>query len=314
MSKLKFSPLFWPVKLKKDYLLVLDETKLPKKTVYIKIKNYQQAASAIKAMKTRAVGQVLLVLYTFIVTYRRYKGKKTLDYKIKQTAEAFNLARPTLSFSYLTDMVLAWQAAGFSLEEKILGFLELLKEKRIGQAQQVSQLIDSKDTILTHCNLSGLIPLVGSFCHNQNKIVSFFVTETRPYLQGVRLTAWELSKEGFDTTVICDNMVAQIMKEGKIKKIVVGADNLAKNGDIANKVGTYQIALLAKQFKIPFYVVCPPSSKAKRGEDIKIEIRPDKELFKIGTQTIAPSGIKGYYPAFDITPNNLISKHIYMGV
>jgi methylthioribose-1-phosphate isomerase len=311
---LKFSPLFWPVKLKKDYLLVLDEIKLPKTTVYIKVKNYQQAASTIKAMKTRAVGQVLLVFYTFIVTYRRYKGKKSLDYKIKQAAKALNLARPTLSFSYLTDMVLAWQAAGLSLEEKILDFLELLKEKRISQAQQVSRLIDRKDTILTHCNLSGLIPLIGYFCRNQGKSINFFVTETRPYLQGVRLTAWELSKGGFEVTVICDNMVAQVMKEGKIKKIVVGADNLAKNGDIANKVGTYQIALLAKQFKIPFYVVCPPSSKAKKGEDIKIEIRPDKELFKVGSQIIAPSGIKGYYPAFDVTPNNLISKHIYMGV
>jgi methylthioribose-1-phosphate isomerase len=109
-------------------------------------------------------------------------------------------------------------------------------------------------------------------------------------------------------------MVAQVMKEGKIKKIVVGADNLAKNGDIANKIGTYQIALLAKEFKIPFYVICPPESSAKSGKDIKIEIRPDKELFKIGSKTIAPSGLKGYYPAFDITPNDLITKHIYMEV
>jgi methylthioribose-1-phosphate isomerase len=310
----KFSPLFWPVKLKKDYLLVLDETKLPKKVTYIKVKNSRQAALSIKEMKTRAIGQVLLVLYVFLIVYRRNKGKKILDSKIKQVAGRFNSARPTLSFKYLTDMVLAWQASGFSLEEKILKFLESLKDKRINQAQEASKLIDSEDTILTHCNLSGLVPLIGNFCRIQQKPVSFFVTETRPYLQGVRLTAWELYREGFNVRVICDNMVAQVMKEGKIKKVVVGADNLAKNGDIANKIGTYQIALLAKQFNIPFYAVCPPESGAESGKDIKIEIRPDKELFKIGKQSIAPSGLKGYYPAFDITPDDLITKHIYMGV
>ncbi|MCF7873955.1 MAG: S-methyl-5-thioribose-1-phosphate isomerase [Candidatus Omnitrophica bacterium] len=314
MSKLKFSPLFWPIKLKKDYILVLDETKLPKKTSYLKVKNYRQAVSLIKNMKTRAIGQVLLVLYTFLIVYRRYKGKKVLNSKITQVAKGFNSARPTLSFKYLTDMVLAQQAAGLSLDKKILEFLETLKEKRIYQAKETSKLIKAGDTILTHCNLSGLIPLVGSFCRSQDKTISFFVTETRPYLQGVRLTAWELSREGFDTTVICDNMVAQVMAEGKINKIVVGADNLAKNGDIANKIGTYQIALLARYFKLPFYVVCPPESRAKEGKDIKIEVRPDKELFKIGAETVAPLGIKGYYPAFDITPNSLITKHIYMGV
>lgn len=310
----KFSPLFWPVKLKKDYLLVLDETKLPKKVTYIKVKNSSQAALAIKDMKTRAIGQVLLVLYVFLIVYRKNKGKKILNSKIKQVAGRLNSVRPTLSFKYLTDMVLAWQASGFSLEEKILKFLESLKDKRTNQAQEASKLIDSEDTILTHCNLSGLIPLIGSFCRIQQKPVSFFVTETRPYLQGVRLTAWELYREGFNVRVICDNMVAQVMKEGKIKKVVVGADNLAKNGDIANKIGTYQIALLARQFNIPFYVVCPPESSAESGKDIKIEVRPDKELFKIGKESIASSGLKGYYPAFDITPDDLITKHIYMGV
>ncbi len=314
MQNLTFSPLFWPVKLKKDYLLVLDETKIPQKIVYVKVKNYQQAISAIKTMKTRAVGQVLLVLYTFVIIYRLYKDKELLSSKIKEAADSFNSARPTLAFKYLTDMVLAWQNSGISLEEKILSFLELLKTKRIDQAHQVSELIESKDTILTHCNLSGLIPLAADFSRRQNKYFDFLVTETRPYLQGVRLTAWELARQNFDVTVICDNMVAQVMHEGKIDKVIVGADNLALNGDIANKIGTYQIALLAKQFQIPFYVVCPPSSSAKEGKDIKIEIRSEKELFNLAGRSIATKGVGGYYPAFDITPNNLITKHIYMEV
>ncbi|MCF7917282.1 MAG: S-methyl-5-thioribose-1-phosphate isomerase [Candidatus Omnitrophica bacterium] len=312
----KFSPLFWPVKLKKDYLLVLDETKLPKTTTYLKIKNYRQAVSAIKTMKTRAVGQVLLVIYTFLFIYRKNKDKnpKVIRKTLEKAATSFNSARPTLSFKYLTDMVLAWSENILELEQKITGFLEMLKNKRMKQAEAMAKIIKDKDVILTHCNLSGLIPLIGKFCYKENKTISFYVTETRPFFQGLKLTAWELQREGFSVVSICDNMVAQVMKEGKIKKIVVGADNLAKNGDIANKIGTYQIALLAKEFKIPFYVICPPESSAKSGKDIKIEIRPDKELFKIGSQTIAPSGLKGYYPAFDITPNDLITKHIYMEV
>jgi methylthioribose-1-phosphate isomerase len=111
-----------------------------------------------------------------------------------------------------------------------------------------------------------------------------------------------------------DGMVASIMQTKKITKVIVGADQLAQNGDIANKIGTYQIALVAKHFKIPFYALCPPASKAKAGKDIPIEIRPDKELLEYEGIRLAPYGVKGYYPAFDITPNNLITKHFYLGL
>jgi methylthioribose-1-phosphate isomerase len=109
-------------------------------------------------------------------------------------------------------------------------------------------------------------------------------------------------------------MVAQVMTEGKISKVIVGADHLAQNGDIANKIGTYQIALLARHFNIPFFVLCPPPSSAKTGRDITIEIRPEKELLEFCGTCIAPHGAKGYYPAFDITPNELITRHIYLNL
>jgi methylthioribose-1-phosphate isomerase len=109
-------------------------------------------------------------------------------------------------------------------------------------------------------------------------------------------------------------MVAQVMSEGKIDKVIVGADNLARNGDIANKVGTYQAAILARHFNIPFYVLCPPASNAKTGKDIRIEIRPDKELLEYRGIRLAPQGVKGYYPAFDVTPRSLITKHIHLEV
>jgi methylthioribose-1-phosphate isomerase len=109
-------------------------------------------------------------------------------------------------------------------------------------------------------------------------------------------------------------MVASVMSQGKVNKVIVGADHLALNGDIANKVGTYGIAVAARHFKIPFYVLCPPPSRAESGEKIKIEIRTDKEMLEFAGRRIAPVGVKGYYPAFDITPKELITKHIYLNL
>jgi len=304
---MRYSPLFWPVKLKGKIIYILDETQLPVKLTYIKARDFRQACVAIKEMKTRAVGQVILVFYTFL---QAIKQKKDL----KKVASALNATRPTLPFCFLTEMVLGWQAKGLPLEKCIAGFLDKLKNARIQQAREASKLLRNGDVVLTHCNISGSLPLIGEFCRKLNKKVSFFVTETRPYLQGSRLSAWELKEQGFQVTVIADNMVAQVMSEGKSNKVIVGADHLAGNGDIANKIGTYQIALLAKHFKIPFYVLCPPASKAKTGRDIKIELRPDKELLEYQGIQLAPEGVRGYYPAFDITPNELITKHIYLEI
>ena len=301
---MEFSPLFWPIELKGKTISILDETALPDKLTYIKVKDYRQACSAIKEMKTRAVGQVILVFYTFLLSL----GKEDLN----AVADAINSARPTLPFKFLTDMVLGWYKSGAPLEKSILGFLEMLRAKRIKQAEDAANLLNDKDVILTHCNVSGLMPLIAEFCRRQNKEISFFVTETRPYLQGSHLTAWELHRVGLPVTVICDNMAAQVMSEGKINKVIVGADHLALNGDIANKIGTYQLAILAKHFNIPFYVLCPPPSKAQTGKEIKIEIRPEEELLVFAGKRIAPKGVRGYYPAFDVTPANLITKHIYL--
>jgi methylthioribose-1-phosphate isomerase len=158
------------------------------------------------------------------------------------------------------------------------------------------------------------MPLIGEFCRKQGKKVSFFATETRPYMQGARLTAWELKRGGFNVTLITDGMIAAVMSSGKVNKVIVGADHLAQNGDIANKIGTYGIAVLARHFNLPFYVLCPPASGLKSGKDIRIEIRPDKEMLEYQGLRLAPKGVKGYYPAFDVTPNNLITKHIYMEI
>lgn len=307
---MKFSPLFWPIQLKGNTIYILDETLLPHKLFFLKAKNYLEACKAIKEMKTRAVGQVLLVMYVFLLE----AAKNSSLAHLRKVALAINNVRPTLSFKTLTDMVLGWAKNGPPLKKCILKFLETLKNARIKQAEEASKLFQDGDCILTHCNVSGQLPLIAEFCRKQNKKISFFVTETRPYLQGTRLTAWELERAGIEVTLITDNMVASVMSQQKVNKVIVGADHLALNGDIANKIGTYGIAVAAKYFKIPFYVLCPPPSKLKSGKEIKIEMRPDKEMLEFAGTRIAPRAVKGYYPAFDVTPNVLIRRHVYLKI
>lgn len=312
-ANMKYSPLFWPVKLKRGTLYILDETQLPHKLVYLKAKTYKAAVKAIKEMKTRAFGQVSLVFYTFLLVLKQNKNRKNIVSILEKAAACLNSSRPTLPFKFLTDMILGWAREG-KLEKKIQDFLLLLKAKRIQRAEEVSKIIKDKDVVLTHCNVSGELPLIAEFCRRQGKHIEFYATETRPYLQGSRLTAWELKRAGFSVTLMTDGMVASIMSQGKITKVIVGADQLARNGDIANKIGTYSIALVAKHFKIPFYVLCPPASNARTGKDIKIEIRPERELLEYKGIRLAPYGVQGYYPAFDITPAKLITKHFTLNL
>ncbi len=182
------------------------------------------------------------------------------------------------------------------------------------------QLLSEGDTILTHCNAGGLATsdygtalAVMFTAHEAGKNISVYADETRPLLQGSRLTAWELMQAGIDVTLICDNMAAQVMKEGKIQCAVVGADRIAANGDAANKIGTYNVAILAQAHEIPFYVAAPTSTldfSTETGDRIPIEERSPEEVTEgFGTRT-APEGVKVYSPAFDVTPARLITAII----
>jgi len=317
---MKESPLFWPIKIKDKIIYVLDETQLPQKLVYLKCRNVSEVVRVIKDMKTRAFGQVLIVLYTFIMVldkYRRARPKALLNI-LKKTAKSLEGARPTFPFKYFTRPILHQAKEALDnkkgirsiLNSRINSNISMIKKARYKRAEIVASLIKNNDCILTHCNVSGELPLIAQICKKKNKKIKFIATETRPYFQGSRLTAWELQRLGFDVTVIVDSAVAKVMQEGIIDRVIVGADCVAKNGDIANKIGTYNIAVLAKKFKIPFYVLTPPVSSYKKGDDIPIEIRPQKELLEYRGIRIAPRGARGYYPAFDITPKRLIAKHI----
>ena len=312
--------LFWPVRLKGRILYILDETKIPHKIVYIKVKDYREAIRAIVDMKTRAFGQFLTVCYAFLLELKKSRKTNKADQLalLKKVAQAFNQSRPTFPFQEVTSLMLGFAQKVFKSPtfkrdfiRMVEGFLEKgIRQQRYDRAQSAAQLIKDGDAVLTHCHVSGEMALIGEFCRLQNKRIKFFATETRPYFQGARLTAWELKRQGLDVTLVPDNSVAKLMADKKVNCVIVGSDRSAKNGDFANKIGTYQIAILAKHFNIPFYVLTQPSKKLESGRDIPIEIRRDEEILTFNGKKLAPRGVQAFYPGFDVVENSLITKHI----
>lgn len=322
-APMKESVLFWPARLKGETLYILDETKIPQKIVYLKVADYKGAIKAVVDMKTRAFGQFLTVCYTFMLEVKRDKGKskECLMKHLETVAKAFNESRPTFPFEEVTGMLLGFARKVYEASDVKKAFLGLMegfldggiKKERYARARNAAQLIKNNDRILTHCHVSGEMALIGEFCRQANKKIKFFATETRPYFQGSRLTAWELKREGFDVTLVPDNAVGKLLADGDIDCVIVGSDRSAQNGDFANKIGTYQIALLAKYFHVPFYVLTQPSRKLRSGDDIPIEIRSDEEILTYGGKRLAGKKVRAYYPGFDVVPAQLVTKHISIG-
>lgn len=321
---MKQSPLFWPVFLKEKTIFVLDETKLPEKLVYLKARNVSSAIRIISQMRTRAFGQVLISYYIFLLVLeinKNVSGAKLIK-KLEDTAKQINRSRPTFAFNVFTSMVLNWANAAAKqkkdiaslLKQNILGFLSHIRQKRLERAKRVAQLIKDGDTILTHCNVSGEMVAAALECRRLKKSVKFIATETRPYLQGARLTAWELARAGFEVKLICDNFVGFCMQKKLVDKVIVGSDRSCSDGAIVNKIGTYQIAVLAKKHKIPFYVLTQKEPMPLKSSQIKIEERPQNEILIFNKKRIAAKGVKAYYPAFDITPKDLITKTINLDI
>lgn len=320
--KIKESPLFWPAKLKGNILFVLDETLLPERFRYIQVKNTKEAVDVIVQMKTRAFGQFLVVLNTFLLEINAGLNDHSLLKRLQTTAQALNNSRPTFPFSEVTSIVVGWAKEAKEkkidvvsfVRKNILGYLRGIRTRRLGRVKFIAELIKDGDSILTHCNVSGELAMAAYLCKGQKKDVHFFATETRPFLQGAKLTCWELKRMGADVTLIADNAVASVMVDGLVNKVIVGSDRSCANGDFANKIGTYQIAVLAKEFGIPFYVLTQPSSKIPRGEDIPIEIRDEEELLVYSGKRIVDGQVKGFYPGFDVVPYNLIGGSIAINV
>ncbi len=321
---MKESPLFWPAKLDKKILWVLDETLIPKKLHYVKVTDTQGAVKVIREMKTRAFGQFLVVVSAFLLEIEKNSkvSSKVILKKLEGTAQALNQSRLTFPFSEVTGMVVGWAQQAVSnglpvgpfVKKYIEGYLNAIRGRRLERVQKIAQLIQDGDSILTHCNVSGELAMAAVLCQEQGKDIKFFATETRPYLQGSKLTCWELKKMGADVTLVADNAVGSLMTNKLVNKVIVGSDRNCANGDFANKIGTYQMAVLAQEFGIPFYVLTQPSNKIQKGEDIPIEIRDAEELLSYEGKRIIKGAVDGFYPAFDVVSKNFVTQPIAIEV
>ncbi len=311
-------------------LFILDQTLLPGECREIELARLADVWEAIKALRIRGAPAIGICAALGVLVSLRESNPANLD-TARQTALAaadhLATSRPTAVnlFWALDRMRRVANAATASDPKEFFTALEqearsiLDDDKRICRAigAHGAPLIEEGTGILTHCNAGGLATagygtaLAALFtAHEQGRRFSAYAGETRPLLQGARLTAWELVNAGIDVTLLCDNMVAQVMREGRINLVIVGADRIAANGDTANKIGTYGVALLAKAHGIPFYVAAPSSTfdlSLADGSGIPIEQRdPGEVTCGFGRRT-APEGVRVYNPAFDVTPAELIS-------
>jgi methylthioribose-1-phosphate isomerase len=295
--------------------MLLDERQLPDRVEYVRINDYIDAASAISNMKTRAFGQLLTVLYTLILTAG---NADDLLEELKEAAEVLERSRPTFGLKKYTRMVMSWAEEAVNAGDddapdviisRIHDLLGMIKNLRLRRARIAASLLEDGDVVLTHCNTSGELLLAARECRSQGKKLRFYATETRPYFQG-RLTAWEMSSEGFDVTLVPDNRAASIIGDRLCTKVITGSDRVARNGDIVNKAGTYQLAICAREAGIPFFAYVQDPDGADTGNDIPIEYRGGDEVTVYRGIEVYPEGMDVYYPAFDVTPARLINKLI----
>ncbi len=317
--KTKQSPLFIPALWEGDHFKIIDETLLPSKIEYITVNEPSEALRAVQEMKTRAFGQVLTFLYAAALAARADKSENpaALQSRLARLVEEFTRARPTFDFKGIAKYFDAWfreppsgEATGSWFEGKIHELVSIIQRTRMERAGRAADLLPDPCRLLTHCNISGELVAVAEWCRTMGKEIQVMATETRPYLQGSRLTAWEIARAGIPVALIPDSAIAQVMARAEVDTVVVGADRCAQNGDIINKVGTYPLALMAREYNIPFYALVQEPGPLARGEDVVIEERPVTELFTFQGGSYTPEGLQGRYPAFDITPASLITSLI----
>ncbi len=314
-------------------LKILDQRRLPREVRYNEYDDYRDIIESIKTLEVRGAPAIGIAGAFALAIAAQAEVKTDLE-RLKKIlvdiAREIRSARPTaVNLAWAVDRTLdkANHYAGDRIDEyrRILwneASLILAEDEAMCHAigAHGQALLKDGDTVLTHCNAgalatggSGTALAVIYAARDSGKKVKVFADETRPLLQGARLTCWELMQEGIDVTLICDNMAGFLMQQGKIESVILGADRIAANGDFANKIGTYSVAILAKEHGVPFYVAAPTSTfdpGINSGEDIPVEERSPDELTNWGGVPIAPPGVKTYSPAFDITPAELVTAYI----
>ncbi len=315
-----------------DAVVMIDQRKLPVREQYVTCTTPKEVARAIRTMVIRgapAIGVAAAMGLALGVRASKASGTKQLTTEFLKDCDLLAATRPTaVNLFWAIDRM----KSVFSREVLAGASVDDLRERMLAEAQAIHDedlehcraigraggvLIPDGTSVLTHCNAGALATAgygtalgVIRGAVDLGRRVSVYADETRPVLQGARLTAWELTRDGIDTTVIADNMAAVLMREGRIGCVVVGADRIAANGDTANKIGTYTVAVLARQHDIPFYVAAPRSTidlATPDGAGIPIEERDRREVTHVGATQVAPDAAGVYNPAFDVTPHALIS-------
>lgn len=314
-------------------VVFIDQTKLPTEETYVTCTTHEQVADVIRNMVVRgapAIGVAAAMGIALGVKNSKAKNETQLKKEFDRICETIRQTRPTA-------VNLFWAIR--RMQEKFAGAgnhsIPQIKQALIEEAQRMhaediaanramgrhgAALMPASGGVLTHCNAGALATAgygtalgVIRAAVEQGKKIHVYADETRPFLQGARLTAWELMKDGIATTVISDNMAGAMMKQGKIGAIVVGADRIAANGDVANKIGTYTVAVLAKEHGIPFYVAAPISTvdlETPDGSRIPIEQRSAREVSHIAGKQMVPDGVEIENPAFDVTPAKYVAAII----
>jgi methylthioribose-1-phosphate isomerase len=315
---------------KDDRVIMLDQRLLPHREVYRVCRDYSQVASAIREMVIRGAPAIGVAAAMGVALGALKAPAKTFDREFERILVTLGKTRPTA-----VNLFWALQRMRQVYSEKRSQSVEVVKSALKEEAQKIYQqdiaankqlgkygagLLRNAKHIMTHCNAGALATAgygtalgVVRALKESGKEFEVFVNETRPFLQGARLTAWELKKEKIPATLITDNMAGYLMQRDKVDAVVVGCDRVAANGDVANKIGTYTIAVLARHHGIPFYVAGPTSSidlECPSGKDIPIEQRDPKEVSHMFGKALAPKGIHVLNPAFDVTPHDLVTAII----
>jgi methylthioribose-1-phosphate isomerase len=325
----------YPVTWQHDRVLLIDQTRLPGEFHHIQIANYHQMAEAIKTMIVRGAPAIGVA-----AAYGMYLGARDIYTEevgeflplLENVAEELRHTRPTAVnlFWAIREMLKTAYGSGdnvATIKQQLLMTAQAIQEQDLYTCQQIGdrglEVLPSspeKLNILTHCNAGALATAgygtalgVIRSAWTAGRLERVYADETRPRLQGAKLTAWECVQEKIPVTVITDNMAAHCMQKKMIHAVVVGADRIAANGDAANKIGTYGLAVIAKMHQVPFFVAAPLSTvdfDLQDGTQIPIEERDPTEIYQIGETRLCPEGVDFYNPAFDVTPNSLITAII----
>jgi len=323
-----------PVKWTDEGVAMLDQRLLPAEEKWLMLKSYDEVARGIKDMVVRGAPAIgVSAAYGIALGAKQFVGTNVddLEEELEYVCEVIGKTRPTAVnlFWAIDRMKKAFLGSKekpvTEIKQTLIDEAKAIHDEDIESQRLIAEyggeLLRDNSTVLTHCN-AGALATGGVWgtalgvirgAVNQGKAIAVIADETRPYLQGARLTAWELHKDDIPVTLITDNMAGHIMKKGKVQAVVVGSDRIAANGDVANKIGTYMVAVLAKQHGIPFYVAAPLSTvdlNCPTGDDIPIEERDEREVTHVRNIQLAPEGISVSNYAFDVTPNELVTAII----